>query len=95
MNPIFETELIEKTVLPTNNVTDFALGQFASKEDVLQASAAIVQSEWRNLFQSYEQPRWAYLFGEGLIDFALAEDLAGGVWGEVEEEDIDDDFLAS
>ena len=71
------------------------LGHFASKKNVLPASAAIVQSEWRNLFQSYDQPRWEYLFDEGLIDFAQASDLADEVWGEVDEDGIDDDLLAS
>jgi hypothetical protein len=75
--------------------TDFALGHFASKENVLRASAEIVQSEWRDLFESYDQSRWEYLFDEGLIDRALADDLANEVWAEGDEDDMDDDLLAS
>ncbi len=95
--PLYNVHVVTGSVDSTDlyNVTDFALGHFASKNNALQASAAIVQSEWRNLFQCYDQQRWEYLFDEGLIDFALASDLADEVWGEGDEDDIDDDLLAS
>ena len=68
-------------------VTDFALGNFPAGEDVLSSAAAIVQGEWRNLFQTYDQQRWAYIFDEGLIDAGHARGLADRVWEAEEEED--------
>jgi hypothetical protein len=95
--PLYDVHVVTGSVDSTDlyNVTDFALGHFASKEDVLRASAEIVQSEWRDLFESYDQSRWEYLFDEGLIDRALADDLANEVWAEGDEDDMDDDLLAS
>ena len=96
--PLYDTYVVTGSMDSADvfGVTDFALGHFPSQEDVLQASAAIVQGEWLNLFQNCGQSRWAYLFDEGLIDTVLAEKLANEVWeDDDEEEDRDDDLLAS
>jgi hypothetical protein len=86
--PLYDVFVVTGSVDSTDlyQVTDFALGRFPAGEDVLSSAAAIVQSEWRNLFQAYDQQRWAYIFDEGLIHAGHASDLADRVWEAEEEE---------
>ena len=73
-------------------VADFAIGHFAAGEDILGGLEAI-KGEWNHLARTYDQSRWAYVFDPGLIDMDEADNLAGQVWKE--EEDQDDLSLAS
>jgi hypothetical protein len=59
---------------------DFALGQFGPDEDVAAASADIIEADWSDQHGCYDQHRWAYLFGTGLISEAEAEEIADRVW---------------
>ncbi len=62
-------------------VTDFALGHFSKKKEMIKACGALILDEWEML-TTYDQHRWAYLFGEGLIDSTYAEKLADTIWDE-------------
>ena len=95
--PLYDVFVVTGSVDSTDvyNVTDFALGHFPSDLNVLESASAIVQGEWKNLFQTNDQGRWAYLFDEGLIDTDLAEKLADQVWEVDEEEDWTEDLIAS
>ena len=70
------------------------MGHFAPRDNVVEDAAKIVQNEWRHLFLTYSQSRWAYLFGEGLINTEWAESLADEVWDREEGQERDD-LLAS
>ena len=95
--PLYDVYVVTGSVDSTDvyGVTDFALGHFPSNKNVVKFGAAIVKDEWRSLFQTYDQSRWAYLFGVGLIDADLAAKLADQVWQEELEEDREDHLIAS
>jgi len=41
-----------------------------------------MRDDWEWSKEVWDQPRWAYLFGTGLIDNSMAESMAEAVWGE-------------
>ena len=91
--PLYDVYVVTGSVDSTDvyGVTDFALGYFASSEEVLPAATEIVKAEWTNLTNKYSQERWAYLFGTGLIDGDLAGTMAEEVWSEDESKAEDED----
>ena len=67
--------------------TDEAIGWFGKHKDIAQGSAEIIRDQWwQGQHDEYEQYRWAYLFGTGLIDKSTAYEWADKVWG-IDEED--------
>jgi hypothetical protein len=80
--PVYDVFIVTGSVDSTDiyGVTDFALGHFPKGEDLLAASGEIIFQEWKELVSSYDQHRWAYLFGEGLMNTAAAESLADRLW---------------
>lgn len=80
--PVYDVFIVTGSVDSTDiyGVTDFALGHFPKEEDLLAASGEIIFQEWKELATSYGQHRWAYLFGEGLMDTAAAQSLADRLW---------------
>jgi len=62
-------------------VTDFAIGFFAKREDLMSACQRILRKWWQKSASSDGGP-WAYLFNEGLIDEETAEEMRDRVWTE-------------
>ena len=63
---------------------DFAIGYFTEPDDVAKSAGEIIKDDWQWAMNSRDQPRWAYLFGTGLIDEEAAEKMADEVWGDGE-----------
>ena len=82
--PYYDEYIVTGSVDSTDvyGVTDFALGHFSPGEDIRKTSAQIIRSEWQFLTDNYNQYRWAYLFNEGLIGQAYADELADTIWEE-------------
>ena len=60
--------------------TDYAIGHFR-EGSIDNEVKAIVTGQWRKL-TTYNQPRWAYLFGAGAVEAETAEAWADEVWDE-------------
>ncbi|MBK9246091.1 MAG: hypothetical protein IPM30_14855 [Burkholderiales bacterium] len=67
-----------------HGVTDWAIGWFSGKADVLRSSKRLVARWWRNQ-RDNGQGRWAYLFDAGLISVEEAEQMGDRVWRGAEE----------
>ena len=65
---------------------DIALGHFGPDEALLEGIRRVITEDWRTQYDTYNQSRWAYLFGEGLVDEAEANTWADPVWPEEGEE---------
>ena len=52
----------------------------------VEAAKKVIVEFWGSQVSAWEQPRWAYLFGEGLIDTQTANALADEVWCVSDEE---------
>ena len=59
-----------------------AIGHFGKEAGLVEGSRRVVVEEWRHRVAEYDQGRWAYLFGEGLVDEAEADAWADDAWGE-------------
>jgi hypothetical protein len=95
--PLYDVFVVTGSVDSTDiyGVTDFAIGHFSAGEDILKGSSEAIIGEWDHLASTYDQSRWAYVFDPGLITMDEADNLAGQVWKEDEEEDEDELPLAS
>ncbi len=71
-------------LLPITSPGDFAIGYFTEPDDVAKSAGEIIKDDWQWAMNSRDQPRWAYLFGTGLIDEEAAEKMADEVWGNEE-----------
>jgi hypothetical protein len=60
--------------------SDHAIGVADGGLDPVEAAKEVVIGQWRYQFDNWEQSRWAYLLGEGLIDKATASCWADEVW---------------
>jgi len=65
---------------------DHAIGVANGSLDPVDAAKEVVTEFWRMQLNSWEQPRWAYLFDEGLIDAKTSDAWAEEVWCEPTEE---------
>lgn len=72
-------------------VTELAIGHFVSNITLREGSRNVITNWWTELLRGCDQPRWAYLFNEGLIDEVTANAWADLVW-EVHEEESDDEY---
>jgi len=61
---------------------DFAIGHFSNSTKIVAKAAEVMRDDWEWSKEEWDQPRWAYLFGTGLIDNPMAEKLAEEVWGD-------------
>ncbi len=61
---------------------DFAIGHFPRTKDHVAKAARQIVAEWKSVRNEYDQSRWVYLFGEGLISTEEAEKMAEKVWPE-------------
>jgi len=59
---------------------DHAIGVANGSLDPVDAAKEVVTDFWRMQLNSWEQPRWAYLFDQGLIDTKTADVWADEVW---------------
>jgi hypothetical protein len=59
---------------------DFAIGHFPKTDDFVSAAANEIKSDWEWQRDEFTQLRWAYLFGNGLIDEATSLRLRKEVW---------------
>ena len=59
---------------------DFAVGHFPETDDFVAAAAKEIKSDWEEQRDQFCQARWAYLFGNGLIDEATSLRLREEVW---------------
>jgi hypothetical protein len=59
---------------------DFAVGHFSKTDDFVAAVVKEIKSDWEEQRDQFCQARWAYLFGNGLIDKATALRLRDEVW---------------
>ena len=57
----------------------------------IEADKEVIIEFWRGQFQSWDQPRWAYLFTGRLIDEKTANAWADEVWRLPEEKAEDDE----
>jgi hypothetical protein len=70
---------------------DHAIGVANGNLSPIEAAKEVIIEFWRGQFQSWDQPRWAYLFDGGLIDEKTANVWADEVWCPLEEETDDDE----
>lgn len=61
---------------------DLAIGHFGKEEGLVAGSRQVVVADWRRRIGEYGQGRWAYLFGEGLVDETEAKAWADEAWEE-------------
>ena len=61
---------------------DLAIGHFGKEEGLIEGSRRVVVEDWQRRVAEYDQGRWAYLFGEGLVDETEADAWADDAWGE-------------
>ena len=61
---------------------------------IVQGSREIIVSDWSRQQAEWDQQRWVYLFGTGLVTKAEAELWADEVWGDHREEDNENDRQA-
>ena len=66
---------------------DHAIGVANESLSPVDAAKEVVTEFWRMQLNSWEQPRWAYLFDEGLIDSKTSDAWADEVWCQPVEED--------
>lgn len=59
---------------------DFAIGHFPATNDFVKCAADKIKSNWEWQRDQFSQSRWAYLFGNGLIDEAAAILIREEVW---------------
>jgi hypothetical protein len=71
-------------------VTELAIGFFEADREPADGCADVLRGWWRFL-QENCQDRWAYVWGEGLIDRAAARGWADEVWVENFAEDDEED----
>jgi hypothetical protein len=65
---------------------DHAIGVVDSNQSPVEAAKEAITVFWRMQVMEWEQPRWAYLFAEGLVDAKAANGWADEVWRPPEEE---------
>lgn len=65
---------------------DHAIGVADGNLKPIEAAEEVITDFWRMQLNTWDQPRWAYLFGEGLIDEKTANAWANVVWCPPEEE---------
>jgi hypothetical protein len=68
---------------------DHAIGVAKGSLDQVDAAKEVVSEFWRMQLNSWDQPRWAYLFDEGLIDTNAADAWADEVWCQPMEEETE------
>ncbi len=59
---------------------DFAIGHFPATDNFVSAAATVIKEDWEWQRDEFTQLRWAYLFGNGLIDEVTAIQLREKVW---------------
>ena len=64
---------------------DFAIGHFPATDDFVQRAADEIKSDWGWQRDQFSQSRWAYLFGNGLIDETTAIQIREEVWADEPE----------
>jgi len=60
--------------------TEEAIGQFGAARTVRDGAARVILNWWRWQVATWQQWRWAYLFGTGEVDAATATAWADRVW---------------
>jgi hypothetical protein len=74
---------------------DFALGAFGIDTPFKEGAKEIICADWAYQNGEWEQQRWVYLFGTGLISKAEANAWADAVWlREPDEEESEDEDAA-
>ena len=68
--------------------TDLAIGYFKPVESILEGAHRLITENWSCQLGEYDQSRWAYLFGTGLVDEEIAQRWSDEVWG---NDELDDD----
>ena len=66
--------------------SDHAIGVADGDLSPVEAAKKVIVEFWGSQVSAWEQCRWAYLFGEGLIDSQTANAWADEVWCVSEEE---------
>ena len=67
-------------------VCDVAIGVFGPEVSIVEGSRDIIVSDWARQRGEWDQQRWAYLFGTGLVSKAEAQSWADEVWADHREE---------
>jgi len=67
-------------------VCDVAIGAFGPEVSIVEGSRDIIVSDWARQRGEWDQQRWAYLFGTGLVSKAEAQSWADEVWADHREE---------
>ena len=70
---------------------DHAIGVANGSLGPVDAAKEVVTEFWRMQVNAWEQPRWAYLFAQGLIDTKTADAWADEVWCQPMEEETDEE----
>lgn len=75
-------------------VTELAIGHFPADRPVLEGAREVITGYWREQYNGDgQQERWAYVWQEGLVSKALADEWSIDVWGPFVEPD--DSYWAS
>lgn len=67
---------------------DIAIGHFPNTKNFVDEATKIIEKDWKWQFENFEQSRWAYLFGAGLIEEERAIEMRETVWDDELEEDL-------
>lgn len=70
--------------------SDHAIGVADGSLSPADAAKEIIIDFWRKQVNAWDQPRWAYLFAQGLIDTNTANAWADEVWCEHVEAETDE-----
>ena len=60
--------------------SDHAIGHASGELSPTEAAKACITAYWQSQQDGWDQPRWAYLFDEGLIDTTTADAWAEEIW---------------
>jgi hypothetical protein len=89
--PGFERYLVTASQDSTDawGVTDLAIGSFPASTAIPEGCRQVITEWWRSQANGWDQERFAYVWGEGLIDSDTANAWADEVWVTEVEEDED------
>ncbi len=67
--------------------TELAIGWFDGDEGVLEGSMEVITDWWEETTKNSDDPRWEYVWEEGLVSRAEAESWADALWGDGDDVD--------
>ncbi len=67
---------------------DRSLGFFSPDKDTKEGSREIIQADWREQYEGWDQQHWAYLFYTGLVSEEEAYEWAAAIWRLADNDEV-------